>query len=748
MRRLNRSDRSVLLFGAFAAVLAFFAEGAPTGIEMVDLGYRGAYGFVLAVAGARARRWTWFVAGGVAGVVGAGSPVALGASVAALGCAFASFVAVRRQRELGAVVGGVAAFALLSLPTDFPTAVPTLVATLTPLPLVISGLANTASPRRYFAAVGAAIVVAAGATALFVVAMIQVQSSASDGLDAARQGLDAASDGDDATSASAFAEAERSLSKAERAANAWWLAPARALPILAPHIEAVRHGAGAAQDIAALGAEQLSTLDLSGLSDADGTISLARVADFTPRASRVLATLTDAKQALDATESPWLVTPARERLDRLEAVVDRVVPTAQNASDILRIAPEVLGATEPKHYVVLVGNPAEARELGGFVAGVGYLTADRGALDFTTVGGTTALNERIVASGATVAGDLPAPLGASSPDHFVQNWSNTADFALVNDVVSQLGAEITGGTVDGTIYLDPFVLAALLRITGPVEVDGLSEPLTSDQAADFFLREQYALPALEEDGDRKDRLRDAAEAAFQRLTSMPLPDPRVIADVLAPSTRGRRLLFSTSDPEHHELFERAGLRPPLDVGATDQLLVTVQNLRSNKLDAYLSRTVSYDLDIDERGVASGTVSVSLTNDAPETGLDPYVTGDDALDRSSDPLPETLHRTSVAVYTRLQVLAARIDGAAVGFANSEHTDLWRSATRVDIPSGSTVVAEFDVSGVLPSLDPGGYRLALVPTASARATTVDATIRVGDSVIRQDPIALDATVDVGG
>ena len=360
MRRLNRSDRSALLLALVGAVLAITTQGAPTDILPVDILYRALYGFGLALAGARARRWTWFVAAGSTGIVGAASPLVIGASVVAILLTFASFSQVRFQRELGALVGGVTAFALLSLPTDLPFAVPTATAVLAPLALVVSGLANTRAPRRYFAAVGVAVLLAGVAGSLFLFAMFQVQTAANDGLDAARQGLDAARDGDDTTSAASFTSAGRSLSRAERAATAWWLAPARAVPVLAPHVAAVREAAGAAKDIAALSAEQIATLDLRGLSEGDGSISLPRIAELSPRAIQVVATLTEAQRALEASDSPWLVPPARERLDSFEAVVDQVLPTAQNAADLLQIAPEILGARQTKRYVVLVGNPAES----------------------------------------------------------------------------------------------------------------------------------------------------------------------------------------------------------------------------------------------------------------------------------------------------------------------------------------------------------------------------------------------------
>lgn len=713
---------AVAVLAALAAVLA---DGAPTGVAAADIVYRAAFaGFVVA-ATSRAKRWTWFLLAGTAGAVGSDAIVPLALGSAAILVSFASLRSGRRQREFGAVVGALAGNALLWLPTDLPFAVPTIAAAAATGIVAISAVWNVRRPRRYVLTATALVVVLVAITGAFVFAMLTIESHARDGVAAANRGLDRAGAGEDAASADAFVLAEREFASARETADAWWLTPARFVPVLAPHVDAARSIAAEGSSLATLGADQAAVLDIRGLSSAAGGFDLGRVAELGPLATTVAEALERAEQTLDGIDSPWLVEPVAERIDEFAGEVRDVAPTARNAADALALAPELLGADAPRTYLVLVGNPAEARELGGFVSSAGVLTVDRGQFDFTSLESISALNAQVRESGRTLDTELPISFVGSAPERFVQNWSNTAEFAVVSEVATQLGPALTSTDVDGVLYLDPHAIAALLEITGPVPIEGRPQPLTADEAVDYLLREQYLTDDFEDDGERKDRLRDAADGAFDQLTSSSLPDPRRFANVLAPLVQARRLLFSTTTAEAHPLLERVGLRPPLDGGAPDQILVAHENLRANKLDAYLDRSVRYDVVVDDDGQTSATVTVELTNRAPADGLPTYVTGDGSPTPGPEGLPEALNRINLDLYSRLEPRNVAIDGQDVAASTTTQGELFRTNTRVDVPPSSKVTVVFELVG---TVGPGRYALEIVPNAAASADEITANVDI--------------------
>lgn len=739
----RRARQIVGAIALLAAIAATFADGAPTGLTPVDTAYRAGFAVLVVLATTRAKRWTWFVLAGVAGAIGSDAPSALGLSALGLAVSFASLRYGRRQREFGAVVGALAAQAFLRLPAEMPIATPVLAATVALLPVVASALQNVRRPSLFLWPALGVVLLAGIAAAGFVVGMLTIESHAQDGVAASRDGLDAATRGDDAASVAAFTVADREFAVATRTTEEWWMAPARVLPVLAPHVDAVRDVARQGRVLAGLGADQASVLDIRGLSNADGGFDLASIADLAPRAVAVADALDEAAQVLDDADSPWLIAPVADRIDSFAAEIADVAPNARLAADALVLAPRLLGAERVQTYVALVGNPAESRELGGFVASVGVLTADDGDLDFESLGSISGLNRQIVDAGLAVDGELPAPLPSSSPERFVQNWANTADFSVVGEIARQLGPAFTNRDVDGVLYLDPYALAALMEITGPVTIEERAEPLQPEDAVDYLLREQYQRDDFDDDGERKDRLRDTADAAFDELTSSSLPDPRRLADRLSPLVRARRLLFTTSTTEAHELLERVGLRPLLDLGAADQILLAQENLRANKLDAYLERAMTYDIAVGEDGSASGTLTVDLTNTAPEDGLGDYVTGDGSLARPAAPLPAALNRMRLDLYSRLDVDDVTIDGESTGTASNLNGDLVRTATRVDVPPGTTVRVVFTLSG---NVGGGAYDLEIVPTATAGVDAFSGTLTLPQGDVRIDETPLDRVIRV--
>src|SRR5690606_28987717 len=102
------------------------------------------------------------------------------------------------------------------------------------------------------------------------------------------------------------------------------------------------------------------------------------------------------------------------------------------------------------------------------------------------------------------------------PQRYFQNLTVSPDMRSTAEVAAQMYEQAAGATVDGVIVADPFALAAMLELTGPITVPSVGFPLDSENAAEFLLREQYILYEDEREA-RKDRLEDVAEATFEAL---------------------------------------------------------------------------------------------------------------------------------------------------------------------------------------------------------------------------------------
>ena len=164
----------------------------------------------------------------------------------------------------------------------------------------------------------------------------------------------------------------------------------------------------------------------------------------------------------------------------------------------------------------------------------------------------------------------------------------TPHFPHVGEVAAQLYRQSAGKEIDGVMVMDPYVVQALLEYTGPIQLTTVDRQLTSRNAAEYILRDQYLI-----DGDnatRIDALEEAASITFDTMLAGTLPDPTVLARDLGPLARERRLMVWTNRPDEQDLLRAVGILgeiPP--VAGADGWSVAVTNAGGSKIDTYLQR---------------------------------------------------------------------------------------------------------------------------------------------------------------
>lgn len=727
---------------AAGAVVAAFGDAAPTGLSAVDAAYRGAFVLGVALACAFARRWTWPIVAAVALLALPGLPWLLVGGVG-LVLAAASQLDRRRRQHVGALIGALAGLTLLHLPPFVAFGVPSLLAAVAPLPAVGSALANLRSRIRRPLVTGAlvlggVVVVLAGASS---VAAFALRADADQGVDAARAGLQAARAGDEAAAVDAFATAEASFRQAQDRVGAWWLAPGRLVPVLSQHLELASEMSAAGLELASVSARTAPAVALEGLTSADGAFRLDRIAEVRSMAVEVADALDRTERRLDPLATPWLTGPAASALSSFRAELAQAGPDADLALTALEIAPRLLGADGTRRYIVLFGNPAEARSMGGFVSAVGLLEASDGRLGYATVEGSGPLSQALVAADAALspAVDVADSYRNAQPARFVQNWTSDVDIASVTAVVADLAPQIAElGPIDGVLYADPRVLAALLELTGPVTLPGTDQQLDASNATEHLQRDQYRTEEGTLDVERKDRLGEAAEIAFDRLLTRSQPAPRTLVDVLGPLVRGRRLLFATTDPGANELLTRVGLRPPVEAGDGETVLISHHNRRANKLDSYLERDISYEATVDEDGWVRGTLTVSLRNTAALGDLSTYQLGQV---RPSEE-PGASHVT-VDLSSALGFGEVTVDGQAAQRSQLRRAGLAQVSVPVVVPPGGTVVVEATLDG---QLDPRSCSFHFLPNGGANPDTLQVQVDLPEGAIDRSSESFDERISL--
>jgi hypothetical protein len=723
-RRRSQRELVVAAVALVAAALAATDAPAVTGSAGADRVWAGIYAIALTVGASRSHRWRWLVLGGAASV-GAGGVLGAVAGWVALVAAVVGAAQHRAFGRVGAVAGAAAAVALLRWDTGPPGVAA--VAVVAALVLVLPAL----RPAHYWRGTPAPTA-AAGA---FVVVGVLVWSGAESmqaraRLDLAAGRLDAAvvaaSDGEADEAARRFRLAAEGFGRARTAVRSPALWPMRFVPLVGPHVRVADTASTTAADVSRTAAAAADEADVEALRLVDGRLDLDLVRTMHPPLAALSAVVATALDDVAAVDSPWLVPTIAGRLDQVTDRLRSLSRAADLGASATEVLPELLGARGPRAYLVGFTTPAEARGLGGFMGHYAEIEADDGQLRLVRTGPVSDLSDALPPDPALRGLDEYLHRhGRLRPARFPGNATASPSFPAVADALAQIYAQTPGGRpVDGVFLVDPEGLAGILAVTGPVTVPGLDRPFTAEEAPEFLLRGQYAYARSVDQQVRKRLLDDIVHATFEALTHASLPGPRTVGETFGPLVSAGRVRGTTSAAGAGPLFTELGLDAAFpEPDGHDMLSVVTGNRGENKLDAYLHRSITYDVTYDPASGATRAVAeVRLRNETPAGEL-PYEVGYNPFG-----LPSGTNATRLDLYSPLGLDGVTVDGAPAPVAEARELGWQVHGVVLDIPPGGATVVRYFLSGALPAGE--RYRLRLVHQPLANPDDVTVRIRAVD------------------
>lgn len=709
------------VFSALAGVAAMFAPAALTGVGPIDAVERAVLATFVSYVGAHGRRWTWLAAAAVVCVPARGTSllIALAALIILTGAAWPK----KRSRVWGAIGLGTMVNAILWYPSD--TRPAAIVLAIAAMGLVVwSGIKYLRPTKRRAARIG--LLVAAGFVAvaflLAGVAMVLAYGQVRSGGNAARDALEGARDGNAEAARTNLSEATSAFETASSRVSGPLTYPALLVPVLSQQVQAVattvdqgRHISGTADDLVA-------TADYDRL-QYDGRLDLEQVRALAEPTARADQALADADAELRGLDGAWLLPPLRDRIDEFSADIDQARRDTAVASKLLKVTPGLFGADGERRYLVVFQTPAELRGSGGFIGSYAELVAKDGKVTLERSGRIADLIFGPNQGKRTISGpaDYLRRYGRFHPGEFIQDATLSPDFPSVGQVLAELYPQVGGSEVDGVIAVDPSGLAALLELTGPVDVEGLDEPLSADNAVEVLTRQQYI--DLPNEAQRGEILTEATRVTFEQLISSALPAPRTLAETLSPAARSGHLRLWSPDPTEQAVFEQLGATGDLKTPTgSDGLSIVQQNTGNNKLDAYLHRTITYLPTVDaETGKLTAELRIELHNDVPSVDLPDPVVG------NSRGLPVGTNLTWLTIFTPNVVTSATIDGEPAQLGPSRERKLNAFDTQLlQIPPGGEVVIVVKLAGGVDLTH--GYGLTILPQPVANPDQFTSTLSI--------------------
>ena len=673
VRRNRVDERLALGIAGVAGVVAATAGAEPTGSPAIDALLVALLVAAVVWASASAPWWAPASASGLGAVVALDPIVAL---VGVAGFVIGLVIGVRRrdQSALRAIVGAAALNVLIRSELDGFLGLSALIGISVSIALFVVGVRRRPSVVRRWARIGAAATGAftIAAVAALAISAVSARSGITDGARLAKQAIATLNDGDYSTAADQFADASNSFRSADQRLGGVLAAPSRLVPGVAQNATAAADLSAAAAAGTADAAAALRAIDPASLTVVDGTIDLDAIEAVEAPLLQVQGALDELRLVTDEVDSPWLLGAIQTEVADLDERLDENEPRLDNAIAAVQLAPQMLGNGDQRRYLILFTTPAEARGLGGFIGNFAEITVADGSIDVTRFGRTGELNAAASGNAASCA-ECPAEFIERygrfgfdiGPGGTVGTgaWSNLpvgAHFPYVAETAAVLYPQSGGSPLDGVAVMDPYVLQALMAYTGPIVVPELGVTVQPQQAAEFILRDQYVLG--EDNEVRVEALDTLGQAVIERLLTGSLPEPSVIARDLGPLIEERRLLFWTYNADEQELLERTGLLGSIPaLGDDGGFSVSVTNAGESKIDVFLDRDVDVQVETAADGTRRLIADVTLTNNAPSSGLPPYVIG------NNYGLPSGTSRMVLTFYGPPALVAATRNGAPMSLA---------------------------------------------------------------------------------
>lgn len=266
--------------------------------------------------------------------------------------------------------------------------------------------------------------------------------------------------------------------------------------------------------------------------------------------------------------------------------------------------------------LLLAANNAEMRSGSGMFLQAGMMRSAEGRLRLEDL---LPAKDIVLPRGAVDAGSetYDRRWGFLLPTVEWRNLAASPRFDVTAELASRMWAALGNEQPSGVLSVDPFALQALLRATGPVEVEGGS--IGPDNVIEYLLNDQYDVFSDVDPGEvdeaqdlRRDQLGAIADAVIAALSDRDV-DPVELVDGLRDAVAGRHILAWSADETVQDGWRAAGMSGELEA---DSLMVSVLNRGANKLDPFIDVSTDLQFVPDPGGSLLGTMNVALRSSVP------------------------------------------------------------------------------------------------------------------------------------
>ncbi|EON22736.1 hypothetical protein CF8_3326 [Nocardioides sp. CF8] len=346
--------------------------------------------------------------------------------------------------------------------------------------------------------------------------------------------------------------------------------------------------------------------------------TLERLVDHAAEAQKELSRATTSLAEIDGTG------PGGSRLgtarDQALAQVQPLHDGLTDALPMLEELPDILGAEGERKYLVAILNPAEQRYSGGTPLAFAPVSVRDGALEF---------GEAVDTNQSFMFRELYWKKVQGNPFHRGRQRVTAANFApswpVAGEETLNAWRALRGRNGSGLVAIDVVALAALAKVTGPMDVPGIGS-VDSTNLVETLVGSYERFPSNEE---RRTANRALIDLFRDRLFAPGQLKEKITA--LGKAADGRHFAVYFRDDDVQAAFAGLGLTGDLSATEHDYIGTFSQNVVPSKSDYWQRRTVTSTVALRADGSARVRQVVDIHNDTtpyPLPDVDPrqgYIT---------------------------------------------------------------------------------------------------------------------------
>jgi hypothetical protein len=492
-----------------------------------------------------------------------------------------------------------------------------------------------------------------------------------------------------------------------------------AIPAIGVNLTVVRQLAEAVREVANDAVLPLTNaaggLNLEDFKPVNGAIALQPLIDAQPSVSAANAALAGAQLDVEAIDASKALRPVRDAAAQLQGVLRGAAEGVDAIDRAVRIVPAMLGASEPRSYLVLFQNPAELRSTGGISGAAALLTTDGGQMQLAQQVSSTDFTHF-----DTPVLDLPLETRSLYGDitgRFIQDVNLTPNFVISAELAQEMWRLEFGQTVDGVVSIDPVALSYLLRATGEITLP-TGDVLSSENVVQLLLSDVYA--RYPDTSDQDLFFAAAASSVFAAIAGGGADPIGLISAIAQAGDEHRVLIWNSNDTEQAVLSDTtlAGGLPVSDADI-QRLGLYLNDATGAKMGPYLDVQTAVGLSTcrqDRR--PNFSVEITLTNTAPSdaaTSLPDYVTAAGLFGVSPGHI-----KTILSAYGApdMENLGLNRDGSAVPYLPATDSSHPVSSLTIELAPGESSTVRFEWLGLEPFA--GDVELQMTPVIHRNET----------------------------